>query len=168
MGLGLGRALPADYTSEQVLEYLCKFVALGFIPVFYEVVEGDLYQIRLNNGETQVTLVKEDPPLPDWNPNEWVGDYTYVDWYKAMLEAWNSRPGGDITYNEWSKIELSIFVPFYEGPTKWVKVDPKFDSLGVCSVESAYWFAEEIDLPSYFRRTLDVAAEFLFLVRISG
>ncbi|MBX7223049.1 MAG: hypothetical protein K1Y36_24095 [Blastocatellia bacterium] len=168
IGLGLGRALPAGSNETEVLQHLTAFAEYEFISAFYEVVEGKLYQIARADNQTKVTLVHPDQPLPDWNPLGWREDYTYPQWYEAMLAAWNSQPGGDLTYNEWSEIEMGIFVPFYEERSRWVKVPPFSDSVGVAGTETGISLGHELDLPDYYFKTFDIAGEFIYLVRISG
>lgn len=167
LSIGISGGFPADMTDEETIQQIRDFASLGFIHKFYEVVGEDLYQFSYDEGETAVLRVDPAEPLADWNPNEWIGDYTYQTWYVAVRSAWKSRPGGDVTYDEWSRINYAVFVPFYEGETRWVKVGPGDDKHGVCSVETGIAIARELELPSYVFRTLDVANEFLFLARIS-
>jgi hypothetical protein len=168
MSLGLGGALPGDPTKSEVLDHLAAFAAYDFITNFFEIVDGELYEISRKGGETKITLVHPEETLPGWSPYQCIERYTYPEWYQAMFAAWNSRPGGDITYRDWSKVEYSVFVPFYEGRSRWVSVPPLTDKLGVIGVEAGICIGQELDLPSYFIRTLDMANEFAFLARISG
>lgn len=167
--LGLGGGLPGEPSVQETLDHLTAFADLGFCWNFYEFVGGSLYSFIHEDGKT--TVHKADPrkPLPGWTPHQWMGDYTYETWYAATSAAWERRPGGDVTYDEWEKLDsVSIFVPFYEGRKRWVKFGRHTDAVGVVGVEYGNSMAHELDLHRSFFDALQVAGEFQYLARISG